>query len=92
MKSRAAVTSGHFRAHQAFLTDVDLFSEVYDLIEAGHSAAWSWQKVIDQRVAEVEQVANERLAGQAADLHDVVLAVLRLLTGTQSEVLCLTSL
>ena len=72
-----------FRAHQAFLTDVDLFSEVYDLIEAGHSAAWSWQKVIDQRVAEVEQVANERLAGRAADLHDVGQRVLRLLTGTQ---------
>ena len=72
-----------FRAHQAFLTDVDLFSEVYELIEAGHSAAWSWQKVIDQRVAEVEQVANERLAGRAADLHDVGQRVLRLLTGTQ---------
>jgi phosphocarrier protein FPr len=72
-----------FRAHQAFLTDVDLFSEVYELIEAGHSAAWSWQKVINQRVAEVEQVANERLAGRAADLHDVGQRVLRLLTGTQ---------
>ncbi len=73
-----------FRAHQAFLTDIDLFSEVYELIDAGHSAAWSWQKVIDARVAEVEQVANERLAGRAADLHDVGQRVLRLLTGTQS--------
>ena len=72
-----------FRAHQAFLTDVDLFSEVYELIEAKHSAAWAWQKVINQRVAEVEQVANERLAGRAADLHDVGQRVLRVLTGTQ---------
>ena len=72
-----------FRAHQAFLTDIDLFSEVHELIEGGHSAAWSWQKVINQRVAEVEQVANERLAGRAADLHDVGQRVLRLLTGTQ---------
>ncbi len=72
-----------FRAHQAFLTDVDLFSEVYDLIEAGHGAAWSWQQVINQRVAEVEKVANERLAGRAADLHDVGQRVLRVLTGTQ---------
>jgi phosphocarrier protein FPr len=72
-----------FRAHQAFLTDVDLFSEVYELIEEGHSAAWSWQKVINQRVADVEKVANERLAGRAADLHDVGQRVLRVLTGTQ---------
>ncbi len=72
-----------FRAHQAFLTDVDLFSEVYELIEAKHSAAWAWQKVINQRVAEVEKVANERLAGRAADLHDVGQRVLRVLTGTQ---------
>ena len=78
-RSEAAI----FRAHQAFLTDIDLFSEVHDLIEGGHSAAWSWQKVIDGRVAEVEQVANERLAGRAADLHDVGQRVLRLLTGTQ---------
>ncbi len=78
-RSEAAI----FRAHQAFLTDIDLFSEVHDLIEDGHSAAWSWQKVIDGRVAEVEQVANERLAGRAADLHDVGQRVLRLLTGTQ---------
>ena len=73
-----------FRAHQAFLTDVDLFSEVHDLIEAGHSAAWSWQHVIDNRVAEVERVHDERLAGRAADLHDVGQRVLRLLTGTKS--------
>ncbi len=72
-----------FRAHQAFLTDVDLFSEVYELIEGGHSAAWSWQQVINQRVADVEKVANERLAGRAADLHDVGQRVLRVLTGTQ---------
>ena len=74
-----------FRAHQAFLTDVDLFSEVHDLIEAGHSAAWSWQNVIDTRVAEVERVKDDRLAGRAADLHDVGQRVLRVLTGTQSN-------
>ncbi len=73
-----------FRAHQAFLTDVDLFSEVHQLIEAGHSAAWSWQKVIDARVAEVERVQDARLAGRAADLHDVGQRVLRVLTGTQA--------
>ncbi len=76
-----------FRAHQAFLTDIDLFSEVHEMIEAGHSAAWSWQKVIDARVAEVERVQDERLAGRAADLHDVGQRVLRVLTGaTATEV------
>ncbi len=75
--------AGIFRAHQALLGDEDLYGEVRTLIEGRHSAAWSWQRAIDERVAELQQVHNERLAGRAADLRDVGQRVLRLLAGTQ---------
>jgi phosphotransferase system HPr (HPr) family protein len=52
--------AGIFRAHQALLDDEDLYAEVRALIEGGHSAAWSWQRAIDERVAELQQVNNER--------------------------------
>lgn len=78
-KSEAAI----FRAHQALLDDEDLSREIRTLIESGHSSAWSWQRAIKERVAELQQVSNERLAGRAADLRDVGQRVLRLLAGTQ---------
>lgn len=75
--------AGIFRAHQALLEDEDLRGEVQALIEGGHGAAWSWQRAIDERVAELKRVQNERLAGRAADLRDVGQRVLRVLAGTQ---------
>lgn len=77
-KSEAAI----FRAHQALLGDEDIRREVSALIQQGHSAAWSWQRAIDERVAEIQQINDERLAGRAADLRDVGQRVLRVLVGT----------
>ncbi|MDB6153454.1 MAG: putative phosphoenolpyruvate-protein phosphotransferase [Chthoniobacteraceae bacterium] len=83
MKTRAGkAEAAIFRAHQAFLNDSELRTSVSILIDAGHSAAWSWQRIIDERVSEVQQMQNERLAGRAADLHDVGQRVLRVLAGT----------
>jgi phosphoenolpyruvate-protein phosphotransferase len=78
-KSEAAI----FRAHQALLSDCDLQGEVIALIKEGHSAAWSWQAVIEQRVADVRSVHNQRLAGRAVDLHDVGERVMQVLAGTE---------
>ncbi len=76
-KGEAAI----FRAHQALLDDADLRGEVTGLIDAGHGAAWSWQQAIERRVTELRELENERLAGRAADFHDVGQRVLRLLAG-----------
>ena len=78
-KAEAAI----FKAHQAFLTDPELFAESAALIDAGHGAAWSWQATIEGRVAEVKSVDDAHLAGRAADLHDVGQRVLRVLSGTE---------
>ena len=45
-KSQAAI----FRAHQALLNDSDLVGQVCSLIDQGHSAAWSWQRAIGERM------------------------------------------
>jgi phosphocarrier protein FPr len=78
-KNEAAI----FRAHQAFLTDPELFAEATALVEAGHSAAWSWQQTIERRVAEVRQASDAHIAQRAVDLHDVGQRVLRLLASTE---------
>jgi len=78
-KSQAAI----FRAHQALLSDSDLFGEVCSLIDHGHSAAWSWQQAINERIEDLRQLHNERLAGRAVDLSDVGQRVLQLLAGTE---------
>lgn len=80
-RSEAAI----FRAHQAFLDDPDLVGQVQALIEGGHSAAWSWQQAITDRVAAVQQARDERLAGRAADLNDVGQRVLRLLAEVEEQ-------
>jgi multiphosphoryl transfer protein len=83
VKERAGTNQAAiFRAHQALLDDPDLLAEVRSRIDAGHSAAWSWQQAIDARVSDLEQLGNERLAARAADFHDVGQRVLRVLAWT----------
>ncbi|MCC7371511.1 MAG: phosphoenolpyruvate--protein phosphotransferase [Chloroflexi bacterium] len=84
VKSRAGSNEAAiFRAHQAMLADPDLLDDVYARIEDGHSAAWSWQRTVETRVSDVQQIGNATLAGRAADLHDVGQRVLRVLAGTE---------
>jgi multiphosphoryl transfer protein len=71
-----------FRAHQALLDDPDLRADVRGRVEAGHSAAWSWQQAIDSRVSDLRRLGNERLSARAADFHDVGQRVLRVLAWT----------
>ncbi len=79
-KNEAAI----FRAHLALLSDSELTMEVLTRIDAGHSAAWSWQLAIERRVEELKGLENARLAERAVDLHDVGQRVLRLLSGSES--------
>ena len=80
-KGEAAI----FRAHLALLNDAEIFLEVSTQIEAGHSAAWSWQQAIERRAIELKQIENDRLAERAADLHDIGQRVLRLLAGAEQS-------
>jgi phosphocarrier protein FPr len=72
-----------FRAHQALILDPELHEEVEAQIDAGHGAAWAWQRAMEARAVEVGSVDDERLAARATDLHDVGQRVLALLAGTE---------
>jgi phosphocarrier protein FPr len=74
-----------FRAHTEFLNDTGLIQQTVGLIFAGHSAAWSWQQAINERVGQMEKLDDPVLAGRAVDLSDVGQRVLRQLVGADSS-------
>lgn len=70
---RAAI----FRAHMEFLNDQELLDDTRAHIRQGYSAGWSWQNVIDARVAAMRELDDPVLAGRATDVGDVGNRVLR---------------
>ena len=56
-----------------------LIGQAITLIYQGHSAAWSWQQAINERVGQMQKLDDPVLAGRAVDLSDVGQRVLRLL-------------
>ncbi|MDQ2887508.1 MAG: phosphoenolpyruvate--protein phosphotransferase [Chloroflexota bacterium] len=74
-----------FRVHGEFLNDDTLIMQAVALIYQGHSAAWSWQKLINERVSQMQAIDDPVIAGRAADLSDVGQRVLRHLVETTNE-------
>jgi len=74
---RAAI----FQVHAEFLNDAALVMQTVKLIYQGHSAAWSWQQVINERVGQIQKLDDPVLAGRAVDLSDVGQRVLRHMLG-----------
>jgi len=66
-----------FRAHIEFLNDTEMIDEALGHIHRGHSAGWSWQRVIETRVQEMAGLDDAVLAGRAAEVGDVGTRVLR---------------
>jgi multiphosphoryl transfer protein len=71
-----------FRVHGEFLNDDTLIMQTVALIYQGHSAAWSWQRIIEERVRQMQKLDDPTLAGRAVDLSDVGQRVLHHLVGT----------
>lgn len=78
-----------FLAHQELLDDPELVQSVDTLMEEGKSAAFAWQKSINQQAGALANLNNEMLAARANDLNDVGKRVLRILTGKAEEKLVL---
>lgn len=72
-----AAQAAIFKAHIEFLNDAGMVDETVDHIRNGHSAGWSWQQVIEGRVADMAQLEDPVLSGRAVDLEDVGARVLR---------------
>ncbi len=74
-----------FRVHGELLNDGALIQQTVLLIYQGHSAAWSWQQAINERVSQMEKLHDPILAGRAVDLSDVGQRVLRQLVDSTQE-------
>jgi phosphoenolpyruvate-protein phosphotransferase len=74
-----------FRVHAEMLNDTTLIRQTIGLIYKSHSAAWSWQQVIVERVSQLQKLDDPVLAGRAVDLSDVGQRVLRHLVGAPDE-------
>ena len=66
-----------FKAHVEFLNDEEMTADALALIHTGHSAGWSWQKMIQDRVEDMEKLDDPVLRGRATDINDVGTRVLR---------------
>lgn len=76
-----------FQAHQEVLSDESVVQEAQALIEKGHGAAWAYQQVTDERVAQLKKLDDPLLAARAMDVSDVQRRVLRHLLGIKEEVM-----
>ncbi|HZS76633.1 MAG TPA: phosphoenolpyruvate--protein phosphotransferase [Ktedonobacteraceae bacterium] len=74
-----------FRVHAELLNDAALIRQTIMLIYQGHSAAWAWQQIINERVSQMQKLDDPVLAGRAVDLSDVGQRVLRHLVGMPEE-------
>lgn len=69
-----------FAAHQALLDDPALLDQTMDAISQGKSAAWSWKTAYRNQAEKLAALENPLLAGRAADLLDIGLRVLSIMT------------
>jgi len=74
-----------FRVHAEFLNDSTLVMQTITLIYQGHSAAWAWQHLINERVGQMQKLDDPIIAERAVDLSDVGQRVLRHLVGAAEE-------
>lgn len=66
-----------FQAHSELLSDPALVQATVRRIFQGHSAAWAWQQVINERVEQMAKLDDPVLAARSADLSDAGNRVLR---------------
>ena len=74
-----------FAAHQELLDDPDLVEIAESCIAKGKSAAFAWRKAFTTHAERLGQLKNELMAARAADLRDVGLRVLSIVTGQTQE-------
>jgi phosphocarrier protein FPr len=74
-----------FAAHQELLDDPDLIEIAESCIAKGKSAAFAWRKAFTTHAERLGQLKNELMAARAADLRDVGLRVLSIVTGQTRE-------
>jgi len=80
-----AAKAAIFAAHQELLDDPDLLEVAESCIAKGKSAAFAWKSAFTTHAEQLERLKNKLIAGRAADLRDVGLRVLGVITGQGGE-------
>lgn len=75
------------RAHAAFLEDPALQEDAFARIEEGRDAGHAWRRACRGMADTMRGMGDARFAERADDLIDLERQMLRILTGTQEEVL-----
>lgn len=81
--ARAAI----FAAHQALLDDPDLAEIADDCMARGKSAGFAWREAFTTHAERLAKLKNEVIAARAADLRDVGLRVLAIISGEDPQTL-----
>lgn len=79
------LSAGIGAAHRAILDDAVLLDNVRHRIAGGESAATAWQHIMSQEATELRALEDPRLAERADDFADLEQQLLRILTGSGSE-------
>jgi phosphocarrier protein FPr len=74
-----------FEAHKELLSDPMLVDDALISINDGLSAEAGWHKSIEKHAEQLERLSNELLKARAADIRDIGLRVLKILTGVSKE-------
>lgn len=74
-----------FKAQEGLLQDPSLLQALARKLMEGHALAWSWKQLIQEQALKLEALGQPLLAARAADLRDVGMRVLKILTGVANE-------
>jgi phosphocarrier protein FPr len=74
-----------FEAHRELLDDPELLGVAEASVAKGISAAAAWHCAYQDHAGRLSRINNELLAARAADIKDVGMRVLRLLTGAPAK-------
>ena len=85
MKQTAETEAAIFKAQQQLLRDDAILSSTRKMIADGNRAAWSWRQAIDDQVAALDAVSDERIKARVADMHDVASRVIRILENRSED-------
>ena len=77
----ATAEAAIFDVHREILDDPDVRTQVTMCIASGQSAAAAWRNTLHERADELRHVNDPLLAARAADINDVAVRVLRILSG-----------
>jgi phosphocarrier protein FPr len=78
-----------FAAQRELIADPGLLRAAVGDIMRGHGAAWSWKKVLDERVNQQRQLPDPLLAARALDLKDAGERVIANLLGIERRAMVL---